>query len=301
MKGNGENMTNKHLYAVDLTEDKENERVDENPFVTGRLSENTRQTKKAEGKNLTKLLAKELGLGRMIAGIVLAGLGALILSVTLELISEEGLSPAMQNAWWLVAIGVVSLIAGVILLILHRVRAKKKADELDEDAELTAFSEKMEGFSDRVNLELNLPADEDMTEMDILSYRYKRTAKGEKEILENGVYMNDSVYLHREGDNLLLTDYDTVMTIPVSAFEGYYTVDAKYKIFIWFKDEEPDEGRYAAYHIKEDSNVNYSLKTYYRVMISDGIDRYELRVPCYDLEVLLGLVDIPCLDGRETA
>ena len=75
-------------------------------------------------------------------------------------------------------------------------------------------------------------------------------------------------------------------------------MDAKYKISYWWKDEEFNKGEYARYGIKQDSEGNYRLRTYYRVVIRDGEDDYEIRVPAYDFEKIQEIVGAKCLDGE---
>jgi hypothetical protein len=149
-------------------------------------------------------------------------------------------------------------------------------------------------------MELGLPDDDGLTEVEILPYRYKPAADGDtKEVLNNGCFENTEVFFWREGDCLCVTDYDCVMKFPATAVEGYYTADVKYKISYWFKDEEYNQGDYAQYNIKEDNEVNYKLRTYYRVMLREGETRFEIRVPCYDFARFQEIVGAACLDGSE--
>ena len=149
-------------------------------------------------------------------------------------------------------------------------------------------------------MELELPEDEDsLTEIEILPYRYKSTSDGgTKESLNSGCFENTGVYFWVEGGTLCITDYESVMRVPLTAIEGYYTVDSKYKISFWWKDEEFNKGEYARYGIKQDSEGNYKLHTYYRVVIREGEDRYEIRVPAYDFDKFQEIAGAACLDGE---
>ena len=116
-------------------------------------------------------------------------------------------------------------------------------------------------------------------------------------MLNSGCFENTEVFIWQEGDYLCVTDYECVQKLPKASITGYYTVDAKYKISYWWKDEEFNKGEYARYGIKQDSEGNYRLRTYYRVVIRDGEDDYEIRVPAYDFEKFQEIVGAKCLDG----
>ena len=292
-------MEAKHLLSVDLTEDKENDTLDDTPFTTARVSPEIQKRSKEAAQTAVKAFLKGMKLPMVVTGYVLVGLGFAVLSSFIGALPEAGLSTALRNAWWLLLIGIALGAAGGILLLAHR-RIMKRNEE--PTAEETSADSTWEDISRLVEMELGTPDEEQTTAVEVLPFEYKRKADGSvKEHLNEGCYANTPVYAWKEGDTLCLTDYDCVIKIPLSAFEGYYTVHEKYKVSVWYKDEECTEGPYAAFGIKEDGDCNYRLSTYYRVMIRNGEELFEMRVPCYDFAALCGLIDLPCLDsdGRE--
>lgn len=300
-------MASKYLYAVDLTADGDNDRMDMNPYVTARLSDGLRAERQAASHALSKLTIKGLFSPLLIVGIVLTAIGSVLVPCFFETM-EGDFGEALRNGGLLLYGGAAALVAGLILLGISFTRRKKNDDDealddgaLDHEAlspAMQAGINSLASVAERANLELGLPPDDELVEFDNLTYAYKSVAPhGEREVLDEGAYRNDSLFAYRSGDDLVLTDYDTVLTVPVSHIEGYTTVDTTYRVALWLKDEEPDAPCYAAYSLKADKDgLGCRVKGYHRVFISDGIDRYELRVPCYDLPVLLSLVDMRPLD-----
>ena len=295
-------MENKHLFAVSLAENKKNEYFDDTPFTTARLSPATREAKEKGAKDALKAIMKTMKLPQLLIGYVLIGLGLIVLCGFLKALPDTDFMTALNNGKWLLIGGAVSAaLGGGLLLYCKRSSKKLESEELPEGLEEPLNS--LEAISRRINLELDLPDEDQLTEVEILPYRYKPTADGDtKEVLINGCFVNTDVYLWSERDTLCVTDYECVMRFPKTAVVGYRTQDVKYKIACWFKDEEHDKGEYAQYNIKEDSEANYRLRTYYSVLIREGEDTgentYEIRVPCYDFPKFQEIVDAACLDGE---
>lgn len=292
-----ENAT-KHLFAVSLAENKKNEYFDDTPFTTARISPATREAREKGSKEFTKTAMKSMKLPLLLGGYALIGLGLIVLLGFLKALPDTDFMTALSNGKWLLVGGAVSAAVGGVLLILHK-RGQKKQDEsedLPDDMDESLNS--LEAISRRIKMELDHPEDEQVTGIEVLPYRYKPTADGDtKEVLNSGCFENTEVFFWQEGDNLCVTDYECVQKLPKASVEGYYTVDAKYKISFWWKDEEFNKGEYARYGIKQDSEGNYKLHTYYRVVIRDGEDRYEIRVPAYDFDKFQEIVGAACLDG----
>ncbi len=293
-------MAEKHLLSVNLTENKKNEYFDDTPFTTGRLSPATREAKESGTKELTKMMVKSMKLPQLLIGYALIGLGLIVLLAFVKAIPDTDFLTALNNGKWLLIGGAASAALGGVLLFLHKRGQKKQEESEDVPDEMDQPLNTLEAVSRRIHMELNLPEDEDtLTEVEILPYRYKSTSDGgTKESLSSGCFENTGVYFWVENETLCVTDYESVMRIPLSAIEGYYTADVKYKLSFWWKDEEFSKGEYAQYGIKQDSEGNYKLRTYYRVMIRDGEDSYELRIPCYDFAAFCGLCEVKCLDGE---
>jgi hypothetical protein len=293
-------MAEKHLIAVNLTENKKNEYFDDTPFTTARISPATREARETGSKEFAKAAMKSMKLPLLLGGYILIGLGLIVLMGFLKALPDTDFMTALTNGIWLLIGGAFSAALGGALLLIHK-RGQKKQDEsedLPDDMDESLNS--LEAVSRRIKMELDHPEDEQVTGIEILPYRYKSTADGDtKEVLNSGCFENTEVFFWQEGDYLCFTDYECVQKLPKASIAGYYTVDAKYKISYWWKDEEFNKGEYARYGIKQDSEGNYRLRTYYRVVIRDGEDDYEIRVPAYDFERFQEIVGAACLDGSE--
>ena len=288
-------METKNLLSIDLTDDKSNALPDETPFTTAVLSPETRKRSEEATHAAFKVFMKGVKLPLLLTGYILVGLAFIVLMGLIKALPDVGLSTALRNGKWLILGGAVSGAVGGILLLIHKKSQNRPQEETAEEA---SANRTLESISRIVEMELGLPDDDRMTVLDLLPYEYKRKDDGTcKEVLKSGCYNNACLSLWREEETLCLTDYECVIRIPLSAFEGYVTEDEKFKINFWYKDEECTEAPYDAYGIKEDSDGNYRLSTYYRVFIRHEEERYEMRIPCYDFPAFRELVDLPCLDG----
>ena len=292
-------MAEKHLIAVNLTDNKKNEYFDDTPFTAARISPATHEAREKGSKEFAKAAMKSMKLPLLLGGYALIGLGLIVLMGFLKALPDTDFMTALTNGIWLLIGGAFSAALGGALLLIHK-RGQKKQDEsedLPDDMDESLNS--LEAVSRRIRVELDHPEDEQVTAVEVLPYRYKSTADGDtKEVLNSGCFENTEVFFWQEGDYLCFTDYECVQKLPKASIAGYYTVDAKYKISYWWKDEEFNKGEYARYGIKQDSEGNYKLHTYYRVMIREGEDRYEIRVPAYDFDKFQEIVGAACLDGE---
>ena len=289
----------KHLFAISLAENKKNEYFDDTPFTAGRISPTTREARETTAKDFTKAMFKTLKLPQLLVGYILIGLGLIVLAGFIKALPDTDFMTALTNGIWLLIGGAFSAAIGGALLIYCK-RASKKQEESEELPEgMDAPLNSMEAVSRRIQMELNLPDDDAVTEVEILPYRYKSTSDGDtKEALNNGCFENTSVFFWAEGDDICVTDYECVMRFSKTAVMGYRAEDVKYKISYWFKDEDHDKDEYAQYNIKEDSESNYRLRIYYTVLLRHGEDTYEIRVPCYDFGRFQEIVGAACLDGE---
>jgi hypothetical protein len=289
-------MEIKHLLSVNLTEKKDNSVLDDTPFTTVRLSPETRARKESATQDAVEVLVKRTRSPLMLVARVLMLIGLVCLGGFIKAMAKIGLSTALQNGKWILLIGIVLMAAGGIPLVRSK---KKSADESDEESpEETAANRSLDTMQQLVEMELGIPSEDQVTEVDMLPFTYKITADGAiKEQLLHGCLSNVCGFVWREEETLCLTDYDCVIKIPLSAAEGYYTVHGKYKIDVWYKDKECSEEPYAAFQIREDSDFNYRLPTYYRVIFRDGEDRFEMRIPNYDFAPFCELIPLTCLDA----
>ena len=293
-------METKRLIAINRTEDKTNVYFDDTPFTAARLTDETRKAHEASADEVHKILMKGMKLPLLFAGYILIGIGLIVLCGFLKALPDVDFMTALNRGkWLLIGGGAAAAIGGGLLWYRHKTTQSSEDDGDDQD--LTpredASFRVLENTARQVQFELGLPDEDDLTEIELLPYHYKKSADGTaKETLKNGCYENTTLFFWKEDGALCLTDYDCTVKIPLSAIEGYYTVNGKYRLTMWWKDEEYDKEPYAAYKIKVDNEGNYKIDTYYRVVIRHGEDSFEMRIPCYDLPALKELVDIACLD-----
>ncbi len=281
----------KHLYAINITENKKNERADETPYRTAILSEETSRRRDETSQVFTKQLTKSLGLGQYIAAIVCIGLGVTVfmgfLGPLFSSFSTGETGALLASKWPILVGGAALLLVGVVLYILN----KKRHEGADENPELDEAWNTQAGVARIIQAELGLPDEGHLTQIDVLPFRYKASGDKVKEVREHMMYEPACLFMWREGDALCITDHDALITVPLSDIESCTLEDVKFITNMWWKDDEPGEGAYADCGVKEDkSNFNYHVRGMGEVRIRHGEDAYLLRVPGYDFDLLRKLI-----------
>lgn len=172
-------MAEKHLIAVNLTDNKKNEYFDDTPFTTARISPATREAREKGSKEFAKAAMKSMKLPLLLGGYILIGLGLIVLMGFIKALPETDFMTALTNGIWLLIGGAFSAALGGALLLIHK-RGQKKQDEsedLPDDMDESLNS--LEAVSRRIRMELDHPEDEQVTAVEVLPYRYKSTADGD--------------------------------------------------------------------------------------------------------------------------
>lgn len=264
-----------NLFSYNLT-DKDKEYVlDDNPFISRRISSSLQEKLDEQSAVLQKNFKKHLS-GMMLLGtLVIVG----ILTSIFSLILLAGSSLRLP----MFAVGVVLVLVSFVLIKYKKPSYGSKNSESE-------YCTKKEDLYERVKWELGFP--ETPVIIDVLTYEYKiQDGKPCEDRKPMEAYFNNIGYLWLEEDNLCISDENCVMSIPTSSLLGYRKVDEKYAVSLWLKDEDPDSPEYAEYNIKE-IDRDFHLKTYYDIMITHKYASYVLRVPCYDFPKICSLVDL---------
>ena len=164
-------MAEKHLIAVNLTDNKKNEYFDDTPFTTARISPATREARETGSKEFAKAAMKSMKLPLLLGGYILIGLGLIVLMGFLKALPDTDFMTALTNGIWLLIGGAFSAALGGALLLIHK-RGQKKQDEsedLPDDMDESLNS--LEAVSRRIRMELDHPEDEQVTAVEVLPYR----------------------------------------------------------------------------------------------------------------------------------
>ncbi len=276
-------MNPKPLYAIDLTQNKKNEYADPTPFHSATLSPAMRARQAQASHDFSRRMWRSFSFLRLIAALICLSVGIMMLCSLLGNVIDALLSDTAQRlqgrVWGLLLVGVALLAAGLLLMRAH----KKKIESLESDTNLNRAADQLEDVHQAIRAELGLPPFEEMTQIDLMPFCYRRVGDDIREVRPKAVYETIYAHLWREADHLYLTDQDAVMTIPLSAIESCTTLDDPIVISLWWKEEEPSEAPWAAIGITEDKEFHYHVPGYAEISIRADDGLYALRIPVYDL------------------
>lgn len=292
----------KNLFSYDRTDDEYDLHMDENPYITARLSEDTVQKIQkvydemdAEEDKLSE--QEDQALHPKIDPRLWIGLGLLVLAILPVLILREAVFQG--NGIWIAVGELVLLIASAVLIRIAERKQRKSLEEASHGKlgdNLDATLNRLNELSALADAELAIP--EDALYVDVLPFVYKRKGEVRKSCLSGNRFDNQSTRIWRRGWDLCLSDSHVVLTVPQDAIRGRITYAKPYTIELWLKDTKYDEGQYKPYHIRSAGLLACRAHTYYGIVIGqEGGEDYELLIPGYDWPQIEKLISIPELDA----
>ena len=279
------------FLGTDLTEDKENEIINGDEFITQKTSEsNTQAFEKAMDDNFGLVKEAKLPLLlRIIKGV--CGLGGLILAGG-AIKAWDTETPFMQMyeaaPWVFWVAGGCLAVAGVLELLS---RKKAKAVLLSEEGSRTKNT--LDTVVKNIYAELGVPSS--ATETDILSFGYK-IKDGEihpkARIYETTPFTNLIFRAFTDGESLHLANCEAKYSFPLSELKAIRTVNKRIMLSDWNKDEKPNKGIYKSYKISVNEHDDVYVKPYHVLELEHNGEAFGIYFPCYELptfEKLTGL------------
>ena len=283
----------KNLFALDLTEDKDNGRLDGAIFETARVDQDAALRMDALFKEGERLAQRAHGPGWVSSLFYFCLLAAAVVAFFFvsTLFSGEGGDPIGRGT-----LLVIALLLGTVAVFLHRYAARRRA-ELFEGEESTDLERRMKEEERCIQASLGVPPG--TAETDVLSFRYKTDKKGETQIVVTGFWKHINLVYNvwREGDLLHFANWDHRITLPVSALGQAERVPFKTLLPRWTKSTPPTEGEYAPYGL-ETNRYGVRIGAAYRVRVTAAEGEFEFLVPEYEKERLAAL-GIPVAEGPQ--
>ncbi len=281
----------KPFLGIDLTENKDNEILNGDAFITQKTSENNAQAlEKALNDNLGLISKAKLPLILRIIKGVCCFIGLVLAGGTVKAWDEETSFLQMyENVPWVFWIcGVCLAIWGVLELM-----ARKKAKEILLSDEGNHTKNNLDTIIKNIYTELGVPSD--APETDILSFGYK-IKDGEvhpkARVFEATPFTNLIYKVYSDGENLQLVNCEARYTIPLSELRAIRTVKKRIMLSDWNKDEKYNKGIYKEYKLSVDKDNNVYAKPYHFLELEHNGEVYGIYFPCYELpffEKLSGL------------
>ena len=277
----------KIFFGVNITEDKENDRMDGEDFIVDRIS--TSQ-EKALDQNSEALLVLQKKANLPLPLRVLHYISAFVcLCLIVSIIRGLGnvtLDQAFQNAPWIFYILPVAAIIWGALTLLRR----KHQKAFNESPEVEAATKKAQDLNRESYESLGVPAE--AATIDVLCSRYV-IKKDEPINRPFGPYtfIATEVRIYVEGNDLMLADVHQKFAIPLYMLSGLRTIEKPVTLPIWNKDTPIDQPPYNGFKITVNQNgVNF--RPYYALrIVNDAGQEYQLYFPCYELPVIERLTE----------
>ncbi len=303
----------KNLFSFDRTGKDTAVFVDDNPFVTARLSDGLQARMEAMDARLDAILNGPAPDTQSPQGTDRAGhkrsfvarhwpVWVSLLMVTAAFFLIRLAFRDESSAVWIMVAGIALLVCAWVL-ISKETRQLRKGITDTSSPDLTSYSQDMDRLAGEARRELHIPGN--AAELEVLPFLYTRKKGAIKRYTPAHTYHNLLLYAWREGDSLCLSEGHAVLTIPKTAIVGYRGCDERYTVDMWLKKEKCNEGRYKQYHIRQTGLLSCRVKGYNRIVIrTDGggdtpetyREDYEMLIPCYDWPEMEKLLHINQID-----
>ena len=270
----------RNIFSMNTSIDDSTYECDE--FLIRKLDDKMASEKKKMDAELNRHISKMLmgGISPIIISIALLGLGVMLLCLALGEILEGN-----KDVISLCVAGAILLFASGIVFIF----SKKARKPHTESKEYEDFSDELDRFYDLCARSLNVP--NSAPEVEIYTYLYTEEKGVRKSLCTNNAYINETMRIFEERENLCIYCADSVWGVPIGSIEEI--AEIKEDIFFndWSKDTPYNEGKYSKYKIEELHDGDYKINGYYSIRFSLNDQHYEILVPKYEIEIFTKIIN----------
>lgn len=276
----------KPIFAIDLTNDKKNDKTNGDEFIVRTVSSYATE-RYEESKEELKVTFEKAKLPRplRITKTICLYVWAFVLAVTVRLIVDNGVVNFSQfygNAPYVFWAGGAAFVAWIILSIKTGQINKEVLNSNEAENTANDFKQNL----DNVYAELGVP--EDAASVEILCFRYV-LKKGEISVksypLSTCTHANVDVVAFVEDGNLCIADVEHRYEFPLSEITGIRLVNKKIIMPCWNKDEEHTSPKYKQYKIWTDKYGSVYAKNHYVIEIDHFGENFGLYFPPYELPI----------------
>lgn len=274
----------KPFLGVDLTENKNNEKLNGTEFILQTPSEsNTQALHKAIDNSHTLINKAKIPLALRIIKAICGFVGMILTASIFRAWDTETSFSQMYET-----VPLLFWIAGACLIIfgMLEIISRKKAKSTLESDEGNHTKSSLDTVVNNIYAELGVPAS--LPETDILSFCYK-IKDGEPHAKARGLevtpYNNLIFKVFSDSENLYIANCDAKYSFPISQLKGIKTVKKRISLADWNKDEKPNKGEFKKYKLTTDSYDRVHVKPYHILEIEHNSEIYGVYFPCYELPV----------------
>ncbi|MCH5161484.1 MAG: hypothetical protein J1G04_05580 [Clostridiales bacterium] len=215
-----------------------------------------------------------------LAAAILGMAGMAIVIGFLRALTEVSFSTAYNNAGWLLYVGGPCVLVALAIFIYKTYRNRTT---VNSPAARDAFAEQ-ERLNARCFEDLGVPQTAD--DIDVFCEVFKEKNGKAKKVWSIYQYINISLKIYRDGENLYLADTDGVYAFPISSFFEIMTVRKSALFSGWNKDEPFNKPPYKQYKVRRNNYGVLFVKPHYYIKFIAFNEEYVLVIPSYELETL---------------
>ena len=273
----------KPIFAVDITEDKDNEQMPAENFVGAVVRPETADELDRLSEKTDDIIesAKPPILSRIALGF--SGIVCLLSFVFFVAgIEEAGFRAAFEKFSIILVLFVITLAVTIVLAVFNYKRVKEVLTSAETDRVTNTF----DAVLARAYEELGVP--EDAKEVDILCFWYK-WKNGEPVFKAPNIaatsYVNMVKKIYARDGMLFMADSESRYDFKISDMHAIRTVKKRIPLFDWNKDEDYNKGEYKKYRITKDDKEVYYVKPYHILEMTVDGEEMGIYFPPYELPV----------------
>lgn len=260
----------KNIFGMNLDKDE----LDAKKIILRETDEGLSKQQDDMGEDLERYAKKATLSGPLSVLLYISGLlTALCLYITF--------APDEPLWWFLLPAGVFGIITAALAVCGH-VRRNRV---MNSDEFQTALK-RSEHISEEARICLGVPAD--AADIDVFGCAYKIKKGQMKQGIPGCEFINFSMWMFVEKDQLCIADTEAVYAIPLSSIMRVVRMERKITFDDWNKDAPYHKEPYKAFKISKNNNTDIlSMRSYCSVQFLLDGEEHELVIPTYDIESVL--------------
>jgi hypothetical protein len=280
----------KPIFAIDVTNDKKNDKINGEEFITRSISTETQENFNEKTQNFEEAINKsELPLWLSIVKSVCGLFAVMVIAAIFRSISETSLAQIYKNAPWLIISGAICGIAWVGLHIFSKYKEKTVIAEENIEEQVGSIN------SDINNIYNELGVPYNAQNVDILVFRYA-DKNGDPKVKTAGIQLAEYFNLDRKifvrDGYLHIADIENVYSFKLEELRSIKTVRKSITMSAWNKEIAPNEEKYKPFKLGVDQFGGVHAKPYHILTLEHAGEEMGIYFPCYELdtfELLTGL------------
>lgn len=277
----------KPFLGIDITENKKNEEMNGKEFIVKEVPQSmldAHEKRVEESQNSVEKsgLSLPLKIFKYISAV-----GSVLAVIALgAIISNEEPMKAFQGLWqrapWAFVLGALFCVLFIVLLTADIVKRKAV---IEGDSFKKQLSD-LDSCANSMYVYLGVPDNAPETEVIMFPYKEKDMTPVPKTLgMMPTPYVNLSVRLYKDEENLYVSSIDCKYAIPLSSLKRIDEVNKRISVPFWMKDNEPTKEECKKYKLNLDNSGNMSFKPYYILIFEVNGEEWGLYFPCYEREI----------------